>query len=814
MGEILRHLSVAIAFAVAMCIAGCGGRARPLDWGSYDVLHDHVRGPTLLFGGVTLTNAEYWALLRMGERWFRQTTFGGERTLTDVAGFFSATLEIPCDPPQTGCSQSVSALPYVMQSIDQLDGVSGNLFTGNGGPDGPGLTSDLVVRVPVGTTLYGIVVPAELHTGLDVEAGSAWPIGVVPVVASAADQSLPYLIDPSSLGVGPAPQEKLRVGLTCAICHYSLDIDWDGKPDLRSAKYRPGDHAFNARQRMPGSPYQSFQSWGIGNQDVHFGWLFALAKNPLLGAWVISGPVDANNPEAARRWVNWVKDNYRNNREDVMRAVVQGMLVQPRGYADDSPNAVHDPNQLPSLYTRFNWPYNYDGALLNASDRNNGVWTGALDFTGLIGLAKDRADATLPWNPRSVYSDLPAETMADMMVRYSPAVAHDPSQLRALKDDILGVSDGVPGLLRNDSVVVMAGFQNALPKSLLRHPQNIAHDRVRTPHDYPGDAPLRGGAMALLGTRVRTPPEVLADPEVQAILNNHPELNREELLTDAISLMLDWNEPPPNVSQLLARAAALVPRGYEIFKREGCDDCHRGPFLTDNRIVRFSPHRSDEYGIAVPSTAGWSAPRGPATETAAYRAIGTRELQMFVAPSYDPATGLATDEGSLLNGLFGTNKRVGYKTITLRHLWGSAPYLHDGGVGVTLNSGSAAPGDDLQRLLSRPATDKIYGMGGILTGWEVDPESRIRANAALSLQALVLRSERDEVIRQNRRRLVPVPSTTNEPRAALSMELLGVEGIGHEFYLDDVPGGDDVTALVAFLLALDDRPGDLPPVSP
>jgi hypothetical protein len=37
-----------------------------------------------------------------------------------------------------------------------------------------------------------------------------------------------------------------------------------------------------------------------------------------------------------------------------------------------------------------------------------------------------------------------------------------------------------------------------------------------------------------------------------------------------------------------------------------------------------------------------------------------------------------------------------------------------------------------------------------------------------------------------------------------------VDGSGHDFYIDDVPGGDRVTALVAFLMALDDAPGELP----
>ena len=53
-------------------------------------------------------------------------------------------------------------------------------------------------------------------------------------------------------------------------------------------------------------------------------------------------------------------------------------LVVP-GTEDDTPDARYNPAQLPALYTRRNWPYNYDGAFINPADRNNGVWTGALE---------------------------------------------------------------------------------------------------------------------------------------------------------------------------------------------------------------------------------------------------------------------------------------------------------------------------------------------------------------------------------------------------------------------------------------------------
>jgi len=40
------------------------------------------------------------------------------------------------------------------------------------------------------------------------------------------------------------------------------------------------------------------------------------------------------------------------------------------------------------------------------------------------------------------------------------------------------------------------------------------------------------------------------------------------------------------------------------------------------------------------------------------------------------------------------------------------------------------------------------------------------------------------------------------------MSQMQIEGIGHDYWIDDELGGDTITALVAFLLALDDDPGN------
>ena len=359
-----------------------------------------------------------------------------------------------------------------------------------------------LISFPPGTLLdKTFPIPEKLHTGLDVEAGSAWPLGIVPVRASGSDESLPYLFDPGAFssgpeGVGPlAGGGKFRIGLSCALCHYSLDVDWDGKPDLKWAK--PG-------QTTPGSQYKPEHSWAIGNQDIALGWIFASSQNTVAG-FENSGPGGNASPDDARSWARWVRDNYETKAEEVKREIDRGLILFPRGFADDTPDGMHNPVQFPSLFTNRNWPYNYDGVMLNASDRNNNVWTGGIDPTQLVALCKDRAGKTAKlvfWEKKGLYTELTAKEYAEIFARYSPAGQNDVAQREKLRDDILGVSDGMPGLLRNDSIVLMRGVPNLIPDDFFDKPEN--KDRIRDPKQFGSDGAKRGPLVALLGTRVVT----------------------------------------------------------------------------------------------------------------------------------------------------------------------------------------------------------------------------------------------------------------------------------------------------------------------
>jgi hypothetical protein len=119
-----------------------------------------------------------------------------------------------------------------------------------------------------------------------------------------------------------------------------------------------------------------------------------------------------------------------------------------------------------------------------------------------------------------------------------------------------------------------------------------------------------------------------------------------------------------------------------------------------------------------------------------------------------------------------------------------------------LPPGGAPAGDDLRALLRR--TDVIYGVGQALELRENGGAPALRSDAALSLQALLVRSERARVLGANQQPSISVPGI---PGRKFAMTELGVEGVGHDYYIEDSPGGERISALVAFLLALDDCPG-------
>src|SRR6478736_6949149 len=136
-GKFVHAVGIGVA---AAALAACAPKV--VDWGAFDVLTQQAPRPRSTLEGRTIDAATYLQARRFGEAWFRETTFGDERTITDVLGLFGGSVEVPCTGPAAAngrCAKPV--LPYVIAALDALDGQEKNLFQGTGG----GYTSDLVI---------------------------------------------------------------------------------------------------------------------------------------------------------------------------------------------------------------------------------------------------------------------------------------------------------------------------------------------------------------------------------------------------------------------------------------------------------------------------------------------------------------------------------------------------------------------------------------------------------------------------------------------------------------------------------------------
>ncbi|XWK90226.1 MAG: hypothetical protein U7127_09305 [Phormidium sp.] len=132
------------------------------------------------------------------------------------------------------------------------------------------------------------------------------------------------------------------------------------------------------------------------------------------------------------------------------------------------------------------------------------------------------------------------------------------------------------------------------------------------------------------------------------------------------------------------------------------------------------------------------------------------------------------------------NPAGGYKVPSLIGLAVTAPYLHDGGVAA----GRDAIELNEQGKLTITNSDRLGMAGTLMQG--------ILPDADASLRVLVDRRLREKAIANNR----------SNP----DLKKANVDGSGHNYWVDKPAGfsRDDQTALVQYLLSLDDNPEVLP----
>ncbi|NDJ19931.1 hypothetical protein GS601_22060, partial [Myxacorys almedinensis A] len=263
----------------------------PQEVGSYDVL------------GITVSKAEAEQLLRTeegrvqlapengavaitddlinkGRDAFYRETFGNEYFFTDVVGAIAGPLNL------VTMGKAIAAL--------------------GGQP-----TSNLQVPIDNDVVIGGRTFTAGtlVDTGLDVPAGALLPLGMQTVKSGA----------------------KLRVGLTCALCHASVDT--------------------KTGRILEGAP----------NVDLDSGLLQAFGTNSA-AMFRATGVKPAEMPLGEQTYINTAGQKARLPDAKMLEDAVDAQLLAwAPGNFDSTPDNVNNPSQIPSSYTFDTHPYGWSG---------------------------------------------------------------------------------------------------------------------------------------------------------------------------------------------------------------------------------------------------------------------------------------------------------------------------------------------------------------------------------------------------------------------------------------------------------------------
>lgn len=246
-----------------------------------------------------------------------------------------------------------------------------------------------------------------------------------------------------------------------------------------------------------------------------------------------------------------------------------------------------------------------------------------------------------------------------------------------------------------------------------------------------------------------------------------------------LNAMSAWQNTlaPPPYSE--AQDPAQLQQGAKIFDRAGCAECHSGRTFTSHHVIS-----QREVGTQ-PSRA--TASKAFAKSFVAPKTYPNRELVPL--PNNPPVLDVPTDITPMSDQkrAFALNDQSGgYKVTSLIGLAVTAPYLHDGGVAASAEALKLDEAGAYQ--IAKP--DQI-GMAGTLM-------QNILPDPAASLRMLVDRNLRQPMIAAN--------------QANANLQHANIDGSGHAYWVDQDAGftPQEQTALVEFLLSLDDAPEVLP----
>ncbi|PSM46363.1 hypothetical protein C7Y66_25420 [Chroococcidiopsis sp. CCALA 051] len=475
---------------------------------------------------------------------------------------------------------------------------------------------------------------------------------------------------------------------------------------------------------------------GVPNGDLNVRFLIALAPNSTAGfARLDLDPLDPKYQGNGKAIVdsrgNLVTLPDPQKFED---AFDDTLLDVPFGHFESSPDEINNTTQIPSVFTFKSGPYFFDGQFAigpfaGLSATGNGVHSSE----GNLLAAAQLSTETLGLDPE-VYLGVVLQNAADPRLRLPEGVRVKPSEwLRQVAPDPrqAELEDQIPA--------PGAGTYPNLRPSLFTY-----NGAIFSPDSFVQDDIASG-------------PFLFADNAMAAFQN---------------SLV-----PPPNRTQenITALGNGSVRRGAQVFQRANCATCHAPPFFTDNKI-----HPLKELGNNSARARSRLALKDVLVPPKIYTLNNPVPVPANAEVLDVPTEGISDSPTTLPKGFLPDG---GYKTLSLRGVYLSAPYLHDGGVAVRAGS---------LKIQSNGSFTVVDRTGLGLTGTLSIGQS---ADSASSLRALLDRQLRSQVI------------AANQANPALVRSNL--DGTGHEFYVDKTTGFTPAqqTDLINFLLALDDDPG-------
>jgi hypothetical protein len=475
---------------------------------------------------------------------------------------------------------------------------------------------------------------------------------------------------------------------------------------------------------------------GLPNGDLAIPFLIALSPNSAAGfARINLNPLDPKYQGNGKTILN--SQGQQVKLPDPVKfetAFDDAVIDVPFGQFESSPDGIFNTTQIPSVFTFKTAPYLADGQFAvgpfgGLSSVNNAVHSSEVNLLAAAQLSAQ----TLGIDPE-VYLGTVLQNAADPSLRLPQGAPVKPSQwLRQVAPNIIQAE------LEDQEPVPGAGSYPNLKPSLFTYNGLVFSPNTGNPSD-PASGPFLFAANAM------------------AAFQN--------------SLVPPPNRSPENQQAL---ASGSVQRGAQVFQQAGCVTCHVAPFFTDNKIhpikeVGTNPARAESRlalnDLLVP-------PKMYTLNTPVPVPANAEILDV-------PTDGISASPTTLPNGLLPDG---GYKTTSLRGLYFSAPYLHDGGVAV--RAGTLKAGPQGRFFVANPTG---LGLPGTLS-------QGILPDSASSLRALVDRRLRGRVIAVN--------------QASQTLKRMNLDGTGHNFYVDDAAGFTPTqqTDLVNFLLALDDNPG-------